>query len=196
VSDFGMTSSTSAMAARLRTSHSSDWLVTKPVRSSIWTRCITMMIAPVRLSSRRDNKVFLNHSVAALRLVSEWASSGFRGSSIMIRSPPRPVSVPPTEVANRDPLAVSSISVSESFCPIRAVGKTDRYQGASSTTRKSLECFLARSPEYETQMILRVGSWPRTKAGNATDAVIDLSERGGMLMISRLISPRRTRSSW
>src|SRR5207247_6401713 len=40
-------------------------------------------------------------------------------------------------------------------------------------------------------MILRVGSWPRTKAGNATEAQIDLRLRGGTVMISRLISPRR-----
>jgi hypothetical protein len=44
-------------------------------------------------------------------------------------------------------------------------------------------------------MMRRVGSCPRTKAGNATEAVIDFSERGGMLMISRLISPQRSRSS-
>jgi GAF domain-containing protein len=40
---------------------------------------------------------------------------------------------------------------------------------------------------------LRVGSWPRTKAGKATEAQIDLRLRGGTVMISRLISPRRTR---
>ena len=34
------------------------------------------------------------------------------------------------------------------------------------------------------------------KAGKATEAVIDFSDLGGILMISRLISPRRTRSSW
>jgi hypothetical protein len=37
---------------------------------------------------------------------------------------------------------------------------------------------------------------PRTKAGYATDAVTDFSERGGMLMITRLVLPRRTRSGW
>ena len=41
----------------------------------------------------------------------------------------------------------------------------------------------------------RVGSSPRTNAGKATEAVIDLSDRGGMLMISRLILPRRMCSS-
>ena len=81
------------------------------------------------------------------------------------------------------------------FCPIRAPGKAPRYQRASITARKSFASFVARPPEYETQMILRVGLWPRTNAGNATDAVIDFSDRGGMLMISRLISPQRTRWS-
>src|SRR5258708_26963810 len=44
-------------------------------------------------------------------------------------------------------------------------------------------------------MTRRVGSWPSTKAGNATEAAIDFNDRGGMLMIRRRISPRRTRSS-
>jgi hypothetical protein len=33
----------------------------KPVRSSMWTRCITIAIAPVRLSSRRESSVFASH---------------------------------------------------------------------------------------------------------------------------------------
>jgi hypothetical protein len=36
-------------------------------------------------------------------------------------------------------------------------------------------------------MMRRVGSCPRTKAGKATDAVTDFSDRGGMLIISRVI---------
>jgi len=48
---------------------------------------------------------------------------------------------------------VSSISISEFLNgPIRALGNADRYQGDSSTARKSLACFLARSPEKLTQM--------------------------------------------
>ena len=42
-------------------------------------------------------------------------------------------------------------------------------------------------------MIRRVGSWPRTKAGNATDVQIDLRLRGGTVMIRRLVSPLSTR---
>src|SRR6266498_4192426 len=45
-------------------------------------------------------------------------------------------------------------------------------------------------------MMRRDGSSPRMKAGKATEAIIDFSDLGGILMISRLISPRRTRSSW
>ena len=43
-------------------------------------------------------------------------------------------------------------------------------------------------------MIRRVGSWPSKKAGKATEVMIDFNDRGGMLMIRRRISPRRTRS--
>ena len=42
-------------------------------------------------------------------------------------------------------------------------------------------------------MIRRVGSWPRTNAGNATEAQIDLRLRGGTVMIRRLILPSSTR---
>ena len=63
-------------------------------------------------------------------------------------SPPRPVNVPPTDVASRKPREVNSISISEFlYGPIRVVGKADRYQGASTRARKSLECFLASSAE-------------------------------------------------
>ena len=43
--------------------------------------------------------------------------------------------------------------------------------------------------------IRRVGSCPRTKAGKATEAVIDFRFRGGTVMISLRISRRRQRSS-
>jgi hypothetical protein len=70
------------------------------------------------------------------------------GSSMTMMSPPRPVNVPPAEVASRNPRAVSSISLSEFlYGPARVEGNADRYQGDSSTARKSLACFLARSPE-------------------------------------------------
>ena len=39
------------------------------------------------------------------------------------------------------------------------------------------------------------GSWPMTNKGHATVAMIDFAERGSTLIINRVISPRRTRSS-
>ena len=44
-------------------------------------------------------------------------------------------------------------------------------------------------------MIRLRGSWPITKAMKAIVTQIDLQERGGTLMMRRLISPRHTRSS-
>ena len=72
-----------------------------------------MAAAPVRLSSSRDSRVFVNQRLAGVRLVSECASSGFNGSSKIRISPPRLVGVPLTEVASLPPRNVSSISVSE-----------------------------------------------------------------------------------
>jgi hypothetical protein len=64
------------------------------------------------------------------RFASDKASSGLSGSSMTMVSPPRPVSVPPTDVARRNPRAVSSISVSVFLNgPIRAFGKAnDRHR--------------------------------------------------------------------
>src|SRR5262245_26918119 len=45
------------------------------------------------------------------RAVSDCASCGLSGSSIMIRLPPRPVRVPPTEVARRNPRAVVNTGI-------------------------------------------------------------------------------------
>jgi hypothetical protein len=54
--------------------------------------------------------VWSYHSFAAWRWVCDNASSGFKGSSMTIKSAPRPVSTPPTEVATREPWAVVSNS--------------------------------------------------------------------------------------
>src|SRR5215813_12884421 len=76
----------------------------------------------------------------------ETASSGFWGSSITMRSPPRPVRLPPTEVAKRDPRSVVRISSSVSFLrSITVARKISRYHGARITARKSAECLAARS---------------------------------------------------
>jgi hypothetical protein len=68
-----------------------------------FSRCMIRMIAPVRVSFRRLYSVWSNQSFAAWRWACDSASSGFSGSSMMIRSAPRPVSTPPTEVASRQP---------------------------------------------------------------------------------------------
>src|SRR5271166_1630438 len=44
--------------------------------------------------------------------------------------------------------------------------------------------------------ICMAGSWPRSQAGNAMEAVWDLRRRGGVLMMSRLQVPRLTSSSF
>jgi hypothetical protein len=95
-------SSLSAIAGRETTSQSS-LSSTWPTRSSWWRRWVTITMAPVLLSLRRLRRVLSNQVWVALRLVSDKASSAFCGSSTMIRSAPRPVSGPPTEVAMRRP---------------------------------------------------------------------------------------------
>jgi hypothetical protein len=64
---------------------------------------MTTMIEPSSLWSRRDSSVLAYHCLSDSRAISECASWGLRGSSMMRSLPPRPVRVPPTEVARRDP---------------------------------------------------------------------------------------------
>jgi hypothetical protein len=45
-------------------------------------------------------------------------------------------------------------------------------------------------------MICIAGLYPKSHAGNATLTACDLSERGGMFTINRLISPRRQASNF
>ena len=53
-----------------------------------------------------------------------FLGQALRGSSMTMMSPPRPVNVPPTEVASRKPRAENSISASQSlYGPIRVAGK-------------------------------------------------------------------------
>jgi hypothetical protein len=60
-------------------------------------------IEPVCLSLRRETSAPPYQSITRFLAGSEWTSLALRGSSTMIRSAPRPVSVPPTEVAYRSP---------------------------------------------------------------------------------------------
>src|SRR5258707_6538764 len=61
---------------------------------------ISTMASSVLLSSR-VSRVLPYHWMLPSRADSEQASCGFMGSSMTIRLPPRPVSVPPVEVVRR-----------------------------------------------------------------------------------------------
>jgi hypothetical protein len=64
----------------------------------------------------------------------------------MIRSAPRPVSTPPTEVASRQPYAVVSNSGIAARCGDRRVsGKICRYQPLAMMCRQSRDSLSARS---------------------------------------------------
>ena len=64
---------------------------------------------------------------------------------MMMRSPPRPVSVPPTEVASRRPCRVVATSLSLFLPARRMAGNASRYQGVSTTARKLFMRLAARS---------------------------------------------------
>jgi hypothetical protein len=84
-------------------------------------------VEPSVLWSSRDSSVFEYHCFKESRALFECASCGLSGSSMIKRFPPRPVNVPPTEVASRDPRAVVITSVSVSFAGlIRTAGKIRR----------------------------------------------------------------------
>jgi hypothetical protein len=73
--------------------------------------------------------VWSNHSLAARRWVRDKASSGFSGSSMMIMLAPRPVSIPPTEVASRQPPGRSSRIRARPAAQVR--GASGRSAGTS-----------------------------------------------------------------
>ncbi len=86
-----------------------------------------------------------NHSLAARRWASDNASSGFNGSSMTIRSAPRPVSTPPTEVASLKPRAVVSNSAIACLTAESRVGNSRRYQGLATMRRQSRDNLSASS---------------------------------------------------
>src|SRR6516162_9936655 len=59
-----------------------------------------------------ENNVLPHQSIRRSRVVSDIASAGLIGSSTIIRLPPRPVRVPPTDVERRKPRLVVMTSVS------------------------------------------------------------------------------------
>src|SRR5437764_235028 len=84
---------------------------------------MTRMMQPVRLSFRRLERVWSYQSLTLLRRASESALSGCSGSSMMMKSAPRPVRIPPTEVATRLPRAVVRKSEAARLSGERRVGK-------------------------------------------------------------------------
>ena len=68
--------------------------------------CMIKTIVRASLSLSRLERVWSYHSFAVCRWACDNASSGFNGPSMMMRSAPRPVKTPPTEVASRQPWAV------------------------------------------------------------------------------------------
>ena len=77
---------------------------------------MTKMMRAVFLSSARESRVERYHSMTRARTDSDMASPSFKGSSMMIRLPPSPVSVPSSEVAIRLPRLAVMISRSVSRC--------------------------------------------------------------------------------
>lgn len=66
---------------------------------------------------------------------------------MMMKLPPRPVSVPPTEVLYRNPPFDVSSSVSVFLPETTVPGKNARYAWLSITFRQSRASFAASSPE-------------------------------------------------
>src|SRR5215475_7298852 len=65
--------------------------------------------------------------------------------SMISKLPPRPVSVPPTEIVRRHPPAVVMISASVSFRELmRVCGNIRRYSGECINARQSLPCLRDR----------------------------------------------------
>src|SRR5262245_5696862 len=66
--------------------------------------------------------------------LSDWASSAFKGSSMMMISAPRPVNEPPTGTTKRPPplVVTHSVSVSLARC---IFGNSARYQSLVNTVR-------------------------------------------------------------
>ena len=70
-----------------------------------------MMMQAVFLLFWRVKRTPSYQALQLLRTASDTASSGLIGSSMIRKSPPRPVSVPPTDVAMRKPRLVVANSV-------------------------------------------------------------------------------------
>ena len=105
-----------------------------------------MMMHAVFLLFCRVNRTPSYQLLQLLRTASDTASSGLIGSSMIKKSPPRPVSVPPTDVAMRKPRLVVANSVTAFLlAEMRVPGNRRRYQSLSTIARQSSECLFASS---------------------------------------------------
>jgi len=105
---------------------------------------MTIMMQPVSLLLRRLRRVLSYHRLTLVRWDSDSASSGFRASSITIRSAPLPVSTPPTEVAILVPCWIVAKSWSARRSAKR-VGNSRRYQALDMSVRQSRANLSAKS---------------------------------------------------
>src|SRR3974390_3416290 len=96
---------------------------------------MTTITTPSALLFKRVIRVRVNHALTALRLRSDPASFAFNGSSISSASPPKPVSVPPTDLAILKPPAV--VISSSSVLLTSVVANNRRYQEDSIKRRHS-----------------------------------------------------------
>ena len=115
---------------------------------------------------------------------------------MMISDPPRPVSVPPTEVEGRPPCRVVSKSrpaLRDVLSLVAGDRTSEPYQFHDSATVAGMlrgEVFGIGHADDPPRR-----SFPGTLYGKATEAQIDFSDLGGIVMISRFVSPDSTRSS-
>ena len=137
-----ITVSSSAMAGRFR-------CLQPPLLEQVTDEIIGMEALhddddrPFRLVVEARSSVLEYHCFSESRRFRDCASCGLSGSSMMMKLPPRPVRVPPTEVARRDPPAVVMTSVSVSFAGLIRVAGNTAGKSECIRARQSLACLRA-----------------------------------------------------
>src|SRR6266478_7484399 len=115
-------------------------------RESYSRRHVKKSMLTYVLINRRETSAPPYQLITRFLAGSEWTSLALRGSSTTIRSAPRPVSVPPTEVAYRLPPRVVMSSRPVSFAH-RRLGKSAAYHSELATMRNCRWSSSAKSPE-------------------------------------------------
>ena len=158
----------------------------------------------LRLPSKRESIVFVNHSQIASRAFSLYASSAERTRSSQIRkSQPKPVAVPPGLVARYDTwfwfssdhicaaaspyltFARGKISLKTILSPIFSVWIRFRTEREKMPANRSL---------YEAVIIRQAGFRPNSHDA-VSPAVRDLPCRGGALITRKCFGEFSTKSS-